>query len=77
MVRLWLLSVLIFSLAACQPAPTDQASGLTAGEAEALNDAAAELDAKAGATASDEPGINPAAKAALSANRHRTGPHPE
>lgn len=47
----------------------DGSGGVSPGEAQALNDAAAMLDARSGAPVADPPPINPAAAAARKAER--------
>ena len=66
----------LLCLAGCGSEPAADGVG-AAGEARALNEAAAELDAQAGAALPDDPGLNPAARAAARAERGRTAPAPE
>ncbi|WP_420145599.1 hypothetical protein [Sphingobium sp.] len=62
-------------LSACGSGSQDGVGGVSAGEAQALNDAAAKLDAQAEAAAQDGgAGLNPAAVAAARADRKRTPP---
>lgn len=66
--------LLSIGLAGCGSASSDSAGGVSASEASALNDAAAELDAQAGAARPDDAGLNPAAMAGARANRDRKAP---
>jgi hypothetical protein len=63
-------------LAACGSGSHDGVGGVSAGEAQALNDAAAQLDARTGAARSADPGLNPAAVTAAGADRKRIAPQP-
>ncbi|SEJ34902.1 hypothetical protein SAMN05518849_105150 [Sphingobium sp. AP50] len=74
-----LMAALIASLmlGACgSSGDQDGVGGVSAGEARALNEAAARLDAQAGAAQSDDAGLNPAATAAARADRNRVPPQP-
>ncbi|WP_298394871.1 hypothetical protein [Sphingobium sp.] len=75
--RLPLPLLATLALAACGSGDQDGVGGVSAGEARALNAAAARLDAQAGAAHSDAPALNPAATAAARADRNRTAPRPE
>ncbi len=65
--------LLLLSLGGCGSSDDGDASGLAPGEARALNDAAAELDAR-NHPPQDDAGINPAAMSAARARREQTGP---
>ncbi|MDO7834778.1 hypothetical protein Q4610_06935 [Sphingobium sp. HBC34] len=81
MIRSALPMIALCALAACgagdQAGDQDGVGGVSAGEARALNAAAAQLDAQAGAAQSGSPGLNPAAATAARADRNRTAPRPE
>lgn len=64
-------------LSACGPTSDDGVGGVSASEASALNDAAAMLDARAGAGRAEEAVLNPAAITAARADRGRVAPRPE
>ncbi|BBF69117.1 MULTISPECIES: hypothetical protein [Sphingomonas] len=76
MIRILFSLALAFALAACGSGSEDGVGGVSAGEAKALNEAAARLDARTGAAQSADPGLNPAAVAAARADRNRTAPSP-
>lgn len=66
------LALLVFlPIAACGSGERDGVGGVSASEAQALNEAAARLDAQAGAAQSGQAGLNPAAQAAARADRDR------
>lgn len=71
MIRPSLALLCLLPLAACGSGEGDGVGGVSASEAQALNDAAARLDAQAGAAQSGQPGLNPAAQAAARADRDR------
>ncbi|MES2172861.1 MAG: hypothetical protein V4523_02830 [Pseudomonadota bacterium] len=77
MVRILFSLVPALALAACGSGSPDGVGGVSAGEAKALNEAAAQLDARTGAAQSADPGLNPAAVEAARANRNRTPPPPQ
>lgn len=77
MMRISLSLFATLALAACGSGDQDGVGGVSAGEAEALNQAAARLDAQAGAAKASTPALNPAATAAARADRNRTAPHAE
>lgn len=60
-------------LAGCGSGISDD-TGLSPGEASALNEAAAELDTQSLAPQEQDKGLNPAALSAASADRQRTAP---
>jgi hypothetical protein len=60
----------LLTLAACGSGSQDGVGGVSAGEAQALNEAAAQIDAQTGAAVRSDPGLNPAAMTAASADRH-------
>ncbi|MGE4321551.1 MAG: hypothetical protein AB7E60_00805 [Sphingobium sp.] len=64
-------AALLLLLTACGPASDAGVGGVSASEASALNDAAAMLDAQAGRTQEGNVDLNPAARAAASADRGR------
>lgn len=66
----------LLCLAACGSGAGDGVGGVSASEASALNEAAATLDARAGAARSDDVRLNPAASAAARADRGRIAPAP-
>ena len=74
MIRATILALTLLPLAACGSEPADGVGGVSASEASALNDAAAALDARAGAAQAGDAGLNPAAAAAARADRARTVP---
>lgn len=74
MVRPALFALLLLPLAACGSESGDGVGGVSASEASALNDAAAALDARAGAAQRGDAGLNPAATAAARADRDRRAP---
>ncbi len=76
MVRPLLPLAALSLLAACGSGSQDGVGGVSAGEAQALNDAAAQLDARTGAAQSADPGLNPAAVTAAGADRKRVAPQP-
>jgi len=76
MIRILLSLAPAMALAACGSGSSDGVGGVSAGEAQALNEAAAQLDARTGAAQSNDPGFNPAAVAAARADRNRTAPQP-
>jgi len=76
MIRIVLSLIPAMALAACGSGSQDGVGGVSAGEAEALNAAAASLDARTGAAQSADPGLNPAAVAAARADRKRSSPPP-
>ena len=63
--------LLPLGLSACGSGDEDGVGGVSAAEARALNQAAAELDARAGAAAAHVGDLNPAATAAAHAGRDR------
>ncbi|MCI4590316.1 hypothetical protein MOK15_09435 [Sphingobium sp. BYY-5] len=69
---LWL--PVLLSLTGCGSGSDDGVGGVRAGEARALNEAAAMLDAQAGTALGSNAGLNPAARAAAAANRGRIMP---
>lgn len=69
--RITLAFLALFPLAACGSGERDGVGGVSASEAQALNEAATRLDAQAGAAQSGEAGLNPAAQAAARADRDR------
>ncbi|MEC3910218.1 hypothetical protein U5A82_06910 [Sphingobium sp. CR2-8] len=75
MIRTTIALASIMMLAACGSGSQDGVGGVSAGEAQALNDAAARLDAQTGAATRADPGLNPAAVTAAQANRNRTAPN--
>lgn len=81
MIRSGLPILALWALAGCgsdgQAGDQDGVGGVSASEARALNAAAAQLDARAGAAQSGSPGLNPAAAAAARADRRRIAPQPE
>ncbi|QGP78995.1 hypothetical protein [Sphingobium sp. CAP-1] len=81
MIRTALPLMALLALAACgsgdQAGDQDGVGGVSAGDAQALNDAAARLDAQAGAAQTGEAGLNPAATAAARADRNRVAPQPQ
>ncbi len=68
------LLVGVLLLGGCGSASGDGVGGVSASEAEALNDAAAMLDARSGAAQAGDAGLNPAAAAAARADRNRVAP---
>ncbi|MCP1468442.1 hypothetical protein J3E64_000109 [Sphingobium sp. OAS761] len=62
------------TLAACGPGSADGVGGVSASEADALNEAAARIDRQTGMAQPDGPGLNPAAEAAARADRGRRPP---
>ena len=76
MIRILLSLAPAMALAACGSGSSDGVGGVSAGEAKALNEAAAQLDARTGAAQSNDPGLNPAAVTAARADRRRTAPQP-
>ncbi|CAM5354058.1 hypothetical protein ACFSUK_14665 [Sphingobium scionense] len=64
--------LLLLALGACHASEDDGVGSVTAAEASALNAAAAQLDARAGAASPPEAGLNPAAVAAARADRRQT-----
>lgn len=77
MIRATIFALSLLSLAACGSEPAEGVGGVSASEASALNDAAATLDARAGAAQAGDAGLNPAATAAARADRARTTPKNE
>lgn len=73
MIRL-VAMLLPLCLMACGSDPTDGAGGVSASEASALNQAAAQLDAQKGAAEAGEAGLNPAAVRAAQTDRDHSGP---
>ena len=71
MIRPLLALLALFSFSACGSGEGDGVGGVSASEAQALNEAAARLDAQADAAQSGEAGLNPAAQAAARADRDR------
>lgn len=71
MIRPLLTLLALLPIAACGSGERDGVGGVSASEAQALNEAAARLDAQAGAAQSGEAGLNPAAQAAVRADRDR------
>lgn len=71
MIRPSLALFVLLPLAACGSGERDGVGGVSASEAQALNEAAARLDAQAGAAQSGQAGLNPAAQAAARADRDR------
>lgn len=59
-------------LTACGSGSQDGVGGVSAGEARALNEAAAKLDLQADDVQGADPALNPAAVAAAGADRKRT-----
>ncbi len=76
MTRLYLPVGTLLALAACGSGSQDGVGGVSAGEARALNEAAAKLDARTEAAQSADPGLNPAAVTAAQADRKRAAPQP-
>lgn len=78
MIRLTLLSAMLVLLVSCGPAEgeSDGVGGLTAAQADALNRAAARVDAQDAPTGDTGPSLNPAAAAAARADRHREATRP-
>lgn len=76
MIRIIFSLATALALSACGSGSQDGVGGVSAGEAKALNEAAAQLDARTGAAQSADPGLNPAAVAAARADRHRIAPTP-
>ncbi|HUD93161.1 hypothetical protein [Sphingobium sp.] len=72
------LSVLIaptlLCLAGCGSGSDDGVGGVSASEARALNEVAATLDTQAGTAQGAQEGLNPAARAAATADRGRIAP---
>ncbi|WP_206377736.1 hypothetical protein [Sphingobium psychrophilum] len=77
MIRIFLSMAAACALAACGSGSQDGVGGVSAGEAKALNEAAAQLDARTGAAQSADPGLNPAAVEAARADRNRPPPPPQ
>ncbi|RJG53833.1 hypothetical protein D0Z70_15155 [Sphingobium terrigena] len=77
MIRTFFIAAALLPLTACGSGSPDGVGGVSASEASALNDAAAMLDARAGAAQSGDAGLNPAAKTAAGADRGRVAPQPE
>ncbi|MFB0872820.1 MULTISPECIES: hypothetical protein [unclassified Sphingobium] len=71
MIRPSLALLVLLPLAACGSGERDGVGGVSASEAQTLNEAAARLDAQAGAAQSGQAGLNPAAQAAARADRDR------
>ena len=65
--------LLLLALGACNSGQDDGVGGVSAAEASAINAAAAQLDARAGAASPQEAGLNPAAVAAARADRRQAG----
>lgn len=78
MIRLTLLSATLALLVSCGPAEGegDGVGGLTAAQADALNRAAARVDAQDVPTGDAGPTLNPAAQAAARADRRREAIRP-
>lgn len=76
MIRATVFALSLLSLAACGSGSPDGVGGVSASEASALNEAAATLDARAGAAQAGDAGLNPAAATAARADRARTTPQP-
>ncbi|PHQ61207.1 MAG: hypothetical protein COC10_12440 [Sphingobium sp.] len=74
MIRRLSLFAMLLSLAGCGPAGDDGVGGVSTSEARALNEAAAQLDARTGAVQDGDKSLNPAARAAAEADRHRQAP---
>lgn len=78
MIRIFLPVMALLVLASCgSDAQQDGVGGVSAGEAQALNEAAAVIDARTGAAQSADPGLNPAAVAAARADRGRAAARPD
>ena len=79
MIRIFLPVVALLVLASCggSDAQQDGVGGVSAGEAQALNEAAAVIDARTGAAQSADPRLNPAAVAAARADRGRAAARPD
>ncbi|MDI1296015.1 MAG: hypothetical protein PSY12_09060 [bacterium] len=71
-----LLMPALLLMPGCGSQSGDGVGGVSASEASALNDAAAMLDAHAGAAQTTDRGLNPAASAAARADRGRIAPSP-
>lgn len=69
-----LSAIALLALTACGSGSQDGVGGVSAGEAQALNQAAASLDARTGAAQDGDTGLNPAATAAARADRNRIAP---
>jgi hypothetical protein len=69
-----LLAPALFGLAGCGSGSDDGVGGVSAGEARALNEAAATLDARTGTAQDAQEGLNPAARTAAAADRGRIAP---
>ncbi|MFC3442233.1 hypothetical protein ACFOKF_13740 [Sphingobium rhizovicinum] len=76
-IRLSLPLIAALALGACGSGDQDGVGGVSAGEARALNEVAARLDAQAGAAQTDAPALNPAATTAVRADRNRIAPRPQ
>ena len=72
MVGVWKGLLLTLCLAGCGSDPSAD-DGVSASEARALNEAAAQLDAQAGAARPKDVGLNPAAMAGAQAERGGAG----
>lgn len=64
--------MMMLGLASCGSGTDDGVGGVSASEARALNEAAATLDAQAGASSGSDAGLNPAAVKAANADRNRS-----
>lgn len=65
---------ILLGLAGCGSGSDDGVGGVSAGEARALNEVAATLDAQTGTAQDVKDGLNPAARAAAAADRGRMAP---
>lgn len=74
MIRALFIATALLTVGACGSEPSDGVGGVSASEASALNDAAAMLDAQRGVAQSGDAGLNPAASAAVGADRGRVAP---
>lgn len=74
--RLACVAALLSTLTACGSGESDGVGGVSASEAHALNEAAAKLDARTGAAVSNDMPMNPAAAAAIAADRGRIAAPP-
>tara|TARA_R110000787_G_scaffold195091_2_gene306482 strand:+ start:794 stop:1036 length:243 start_codon:yes stop_codon:yes gene_type:complete len=74
MARLNGLLIGLMLLGGCGSASEEGVGGVSASEAEALNDAAAMLDARSGAAQVGDGGLNPPATTAARADRNRVAP---
>lgn len=74
MIRFLTPAACALTLAACGPGSPDGVGGVSAGEARALNAAAAQLDARTDAMQGGDTGLNPAAVRAARADRNRAPP---